>query len=50
VARPGGRYAVQTAEPPYRLINVTLGTFATGYVEISGAGLRPGLKITDSQG
>jgi multidrug efflux system membrane fusion protein len=50
VARPGGRYAVQTAQPPYTLIDVSLGTFATGYVQISGKGLHPGLKITDSQG
>jgi hypothetical protein len=50
VARPGGRYAVQTARPPYALIDVTLGTFATGYVQVSGKGVHPGLKITDSQG
>jgi peptidoglycan hydrolase-like protein with peptidoglycan-binding domain len=49
-ARPGGGYAVQQASAPYRLIDVTLGTFATGYVQVSGAGLHPGLKITDSQG
>jgi hypothetical protein len=50
LARPGGGYAVQGARAPYRLIDVTLGTFATGFVQVSGAGLRPGLKITDSQG
>jgi hypothetical protein len=50
LARPGGHYAVQEANAPYRLIDVTLGTFATGYVQVSGAGLHPGLKITDSQG
>jgi hypothetical protein len=50
LARPGGRYAVQQANPPYRLIDVRLGTFATGYVQVSGAGLHPGQKITDSQG
>jgi peptidoglycan hydrolase-like protein with peptidoglycan-binding domain len=50
VARPGGRYAVQTAQAPHTLIGVTLGTFATGYVQISGKGLHPGLKVTDSQG
>jgi peptidoglycan hydrolase-like protein with peptidoglycan-binding domain len=50
VARPGGRYAVEEAEPPYRLVDVTLGTFATGYVQVSGTGLRPGLTVTDSQG
>jgi peptidoglycan hydrolase-like protein with peptidoglycan-binding domain len=50
VARPGGRYAVQMALPPYALLDVALGTVATGYVQIAGKGLHPGLKITDSQG
>jgi peptidoglycan hydrolase-like protein with peptidoglycan-binding domain len=50
LARPGGRYAVQRDRPPHRLIDVKLGTFATGFVEVSGKGLHPGLKITDSQG
>jgi peptidoglycan hydrolase-like protein with peptidoglycan-binding domain len=50
VAQPGGGYAVQRAEAPYALIDVTLGTFATGYVQVSGRGLQPGLTITDSQG
>lgn len=50
LARPGGRYAVQEAKAPHKLFEVTLGVFATGYVQISGAGLRPGLKVTDSQG
>jgi peptidoglycan hydrolase-like protein with peptidoglycan-binding domain len=50
LARPGGGYAVQEARAPYHLINVALGTFATGFVQVSGPGLRPGIKITDSQG
>jgi peptidoglycan hydrolase-like protein with peptidoglycan-binding domain len=50
LARPGGRYAVQEANAPYGLIDVTLGTFATGYVQISGRRLHPGLTVTDSQG
>ncbi len=50
VAQPGERYAVQEAEPPHQLIDVTLGTFATGFVQVSGSGLYPGLEITDSQG
>jgi peptidoglycan hydrolase-like protein with peptidoglycan-binding domain len=50
LARPGGRYAVQRAKAPHRLIDVKLGTFATGFVQVSGNGLHPGLKITDSQG
>jgi peptidoglycan hydrolase-like protein with peptidoglycan-binding domain len=50
LAQPGGRYAVQEATAPDTLIDVSLGTFATGYVQVSGRGLHPGLKITDSQG
>lgn len=50
VAQPGGRYAVQEAVAPQTLIEVSLGTFATGYVQVSGAGLHPGLKITDARG
>ncbi|HTU94629.1 MAG TPA: peptidoglycan-binding domain-containing protein [Solirubrobacteraceae bacterium] len=50
LAQPGGGYAVQTATAPYTLIGVHLGTFATGYVQVSGAGLHPGLRVTDSQG
>jgi peptidoglycan hydrolase-like protein with peptidoglycan-binding domain len=50
LARPGGRFAVQRAKPPHRLIDVRLGTFATGFVQVSGKGLHAGLKITDAQG
>ncbi|WP_405851760.1 peptidoglycan-binding protein [Streptomyces sp. NBC_00090] len=38
-----GGYAVET--PEGRLIPVTLGVFAQGRVEISGAGLRAGMKV-----
>jgi peptidoglycan hydrolase-like protein with peptidoglycan-binding domain len=50
LATGGGRYSVQEAAPPHKLIAVTTGLFAAGYVEISGAGIHPGLKVTDSQG
>lgn len=50
LAQPGGGYAVQEVAAPHDLIAVTLGTFATGYVQVSGRGLYPGLAITDSQG
>jgi hypothetical protein len=50
VATAGGGYAVQTAAAPQRLIPVTPGLFAAGYVEISGAGIYSGLQVTDSQG
>ncbi len=50
VATAGGGYAVQEAAAPGRLIPVTTGIFAAGYVQISGNGIDSGLQITDSQG
>jgi peptidoglycan hydrolase-like protein with peptidoglycan-binding domain len=50
LATGGGRYSVQQAGAPHRLIPVTTGLFAAGYVQISGAGIYPGLMVTDSQG
>jgi hypothetical protein len=50
IATQGGAYAVQEATSPRRLIPVTPGLFAAGYVQISGSGIYPGLQVTDSQG
>lgn len=50
LATAGGGYAVQKAASPHRLVPVTTGLFAAGYVEISGPGVYPGLQVTDSQG
>ncbi|MGO9900224.1 MAG: hypothetical protein ACLP0J_11145 [Solirubrobacteraceae bacterium] len=50
LATSGGNYAVQEAVAPHKLIPVTTGLFAAGYVQISGAGIYPGLQVTDSQG
>jgi hypothetical protein len=50
LAQAGGGYAVQEAAAPHRLIAVTPGLFAAGYVQISGAQIYPGLQVTDSQG
>ncbi len=50
LATPGDNYAVQEAAAPYRLIPVTTGLFAAGYVQISGPGVYAGLQVTDSQG
>jgi hypothetical protein len=50
LATAGGGYAVQQTTAPHRLIPVTTGLFAAGYVQISGAGIYPGLQVTDSQG
>jgi hypothetical protein len=50
LATQGGRYALQESALPHRLIPVTPGLFAAGYVEISGTGIYPGLVVADSQG
>jgi peptidoglycan hydrolase-like protein with peptidoglycan-binding domain len=50
IATSGASFSVQEASPPYALIPVTTGLFAAGYVQISGTGIRPGLRVTDSQG
>ena len=50
LATSGSSFAVQEADRPRRLIPVTTGLFAAGYVEISGSGIHPGLRVTDSQG
>ena len=50
VATSGSSYAVQEAAAPHKLIPVTTGLFAAGYVEIKGPGIHPGLQVTDSQG
>jgi hypothetical protein len=50
LATAGGGYDVQLATAPYRLIAVTPGLFAAGYVQITGAGIYAGLAVTDSQG
>jgi len=50
LATAGGGYAVQAAAAPQRVIPVTTGLFGAGYVQISGRGIHPGLRVTDSQG
>jgi hypothetical protein len=50
LATGGADYAVQEAAAPHRLIPVTTGLFAAGYVQVSGAGIHPGLRVSDSQG
>jgi hypothetical protein len=50
LATAGGGYAVQEAQQPGKLLLVTPGLFAAGYVQISGPGIFPGLQVTDSQG
>jgi peptidoglycan hydrolase-like protein with peptidoglycan-binding domain len=50
LATSGGGFVLQQARAPHRLIAVTTGLFAAGYVQVSGAGIRSGLQVTDSQG
>ncbi|MBV8430598.1 MAG: hypothetical protein JO244_05515 [Solirubrobacterales bacterium] len=50
LATQGGGYAIQEAAAPHRLLPVTPGLFAAGYVQISGSDIYPGLQVTDSQG
>jgi hypothetical protein len=50
LATQGGGYAVQEAAAPHKLISVTPGLFAAGYVQISGPGVQDGMQVTDSQG
>ncbi len=50
LATQGGGYAVQEAAPPHKLIAVTPGLFAAGYVQISGPDVQDGMQVTDSQG
>jgi hypothetical protein len=50
LATAGGGYAVQLAISPHRLIAVTPGLFAAGYVQITGPQLQAGMHVTDSQG
>jgi hypothetical protein len=50
LATAGGGYAIQEAQAPHRLVPVTPGLFAAGYVQISGAEVSQGLQVTDSQG
>jgi hypothetical protein len=50
LATAGGGYEVQQAAAPHKLIPITPGLFAAGYVQISGPGIVSGLQVTDSQG
>jgi len=50
LATSGGAYAMQEAQARHKLIPVTTGLFAAGYVQISGPGIYDGLQVSNSQG
>jgi hypothetical protein len=50
LAVPGGGYSVQEAAAPHKLLRVTTGLFAAGYVQVSGPGITDGLQVTNSEG
>ena len=46
VAQPGGGYSVEVVNNGRRFfVPVETGIFASGYVEVSGSGLAPGVKV-----
>jgi len=50
VAQPGGGYSVEVVNGGRRFyVPVQTGLFASGYVEISGSGLAPGVKVVVPQ-
>jgi multidrug efflux pump subunit AcrA (membrane-fusion protein) len=50
IAQPGGGYSVEMVNNGRRVfVPVQTGLFASGYVEVSGSGLAPGMKVVVPQ-